>query len=489
MAHAEGPMPRVLSTGVPNLDRVLGGGLLWHNAYLFAGAAGTGKSVLSQQIAFHRAREGERVLLLTGLDEPHRNLLEHLRTLRFADVSLIGPQIEIVSMAPFLEQPLADRVNVLRRTVLNVRPQLVVLDGFRSFETFLPTQHEVHRFIYELTSWFAVEGITLILTRDSGSSDLPDLPEYSLVDGVLLLQSTSLSDSRCIRQLIVQKLRGAKHLPGPHPYTIDQDGVTVWPRPEAVFLAADRPWSAARARFGITSLDTMLGGGLPQGAGSLLVGDPGSARTTLALSFLAAGQQEGETGLLVTLATPRGRLLGMAQQSGIGLTESEAGGQVSLLFLAPFELTPGELAARIERAVSETGARRLVLDAAELLDEAFSSCAEARSFLAWLLLALPQQGVTTLISRSTLGPRGPWSDPARDGLAALAESVILVRHVRRRGELGHAIAVLKMPDPEYDRTIRELILERKGPRVGGPLESEPGIPGPGAGGEPAREPA
>ncbi len=488
MAQSQEPMPRMLSTGVPNLDLVLGGGLQWHNAYLFAGPAGAGKSVLSEQIAFHRAREGERVLLLTGLDEPHRNLLEHLSTLRFADLSLVGPLIDIVSMAPFLEQPLAHRTDVLRKTVLNVRPQLVILDGFRSFETFTESQHEVHRFIYDLTSWFAVEGITLILTRNSASSDLPDLPEYSLVDGVLLLQ-TMVQDGRWTRRLIVQKMRGQQYLPGPHAFTIDQNGVTVWPRPQATFARADRPQAGARARFGIPSLDTMLAGGLPRATATLLVGDLGSARTALALCFLAAGQQEGEPGLWVGFSDSRDRLLRMARDLGIALPEPEAGGQVSFLLLPPFELLAGEVAARIQQQAAEIGARRVVLDGAEVLDEALASRGEARSFLAWLMQALPQHDITTLVSRYTPGTPGFWPDPISGGLAALADSVILVRQVRRRAELGHALAILKMPEPDYDRAVRELVLGREGITVGAPLESKPGIPGPGADAEPARGPA
>ncbi|MDI7276629.1 MAG: ATPase domain-containing protein, partial [Anaerolineae bacterium] len=111
MVQAEGAAPIMLSTGVPNLDLVLGGGLQRHNAYLFAGPAGAGKSILSQQIAFHRARQGERVLMVTGLDEPHQNLLEHLRTFRFADLAMIGPLIETVSLVPFLEQPVSEKIS------------------------------------------------------------------------------------------------------------------------------------------------------------------------------------------------------------------------------------------------------------------------------------------------------------------------------------------------------------------------------------------
>ena len=42
----------MLETGVPNLDRVLGGGLRRGSLTMVIGAPGNGKTILAQQIAF-----------------------------------------------------------------------------------------------------------------------------------------------------------------------------------------------------------------------------------------------------------------------------------------------------------------------------------------------------------------------------------------------------------------------------------------------------
>jgi predicted ATP-dependent serine protease len=67
----------VVETGVPNLDRVLGGGLQPGAMVLVVGAPGAGKTMLAQQIGFHRARQGESVLYLTGYSETHDKLVAH----------------------------------------------------------------------------------------------------------------------------------------------------------------------------------------------------------------------------------------------------------------------------------------------------------------------------------------------------------------------------------------------------------------------------
>ena len=70
-----------VETGVPNLDLVLGGGLVAGSLTMVTGEPGCGKTILTQQIAVHAARQGRQVLVLTTLSEPHTKLLTYLRTL------------------------------------------------------------------------------------------------------------------------------------------------------------------------------------------------------------------------------------------------------------------------------------------------------------------------------------------------------------------------------------------------------------------------
>ena len=54
------PSPRRLSIGIPELDRMLGGGIPEGDSLLVAGASGTGKSVLATQFIAEGVRQGER---------------------------------------------------------------------------------------------------------------------------------------------------------------------------------------------------------------------------------------------------------------------------------------------------------------------------------------------------------------------------------------------------------------------------------------------
>ena len=55
-----------------------------------------------------------------------------------------------------------------------------------------------------------------------------------------------------------------------------------------------------RMRTGIPGLDEALGGGLPRGRATLVVGSPGAGKTILALQTLAEGVRRGEAGVFLT---------------------------------------------------------------------------------------------------------------------------------------------------------------------------------------------
>ena len=80
--------------------------------------------------------------------------------------------------------------------------------------------------------------------------------------------------------------------------------------------AADLPPSAST---GIAGLDDVLQGGLPRDRIYLIKGQPGVGKTTLALQFLLAGVEAGETGLYITLSETKQELFGVAASHGWSL--------------------------------------------------------------------------------------------------------------------------------------------------------------------------
>ena len=84
---------------------------------------------------------------------------------------------------------------------------------------------------------------------------------------------------------------------------------------EASGASASR-YSPERIQTGISGLDDILNGGLPQGHLYLVEGNPGTGKTTLALQFLLEGVRRGENVIYVTLSESRKELEQVARSHG-----------------------------------------------------------------------------------------------------------------------------------------------------------------------------
>ena len=67
-------------TGIPGLDRMLGGGLRPGRPYLVTGGTGSGKTILGLTFLLEGIRNGEEVLLV-AVDEPPSEIVENVRSL------------------------------------------------------------------------------------------------------------------------------------------------------------------------------------------------------------------------------------------------------------------------------------------------------------------------------------------------------------------------------------------------------------------------
>jgi circadian clock protein KaiC len=121
-----------LTTGVPGLDAVLGGGLPEFSFNLIAGPPGCGKTTLAHQMMFALATPERPALYLTVLGEPPLKMLRYQQQFEFFDTEQIGRSIHFVNLS---DDTLAgDLDQVLRRIVAEVQargPALVFVDSFR----------------------------------------------------------------------------------------------------------------------------------------------------------------------------------------------------------------------------------------------------------------------------------------------------------------------------------------------------------------------
>lgn len=454
MVQADSVTSDVLETGVPNLDRILGGGLLRRCTAIVIGAPGTGKTLLAHQMAFYGAVRGASVLYLTGYSETHDKLLSYGRGLSFFNLDIIGRRIHYGSLPDLLREGPDETEDAIVSTARAQRSSLVVLDGFRSMRGFLSSGNAAAHFLYSLGAKLALLGATTLVILEGDPDDSANYPELTVCDVILALRRQR-QDNGQRRLLEVVKSRGSQSLAGVHPFSITQDGLAVFPRFESTLNVCEPAWSPGQAGFGIAPLDALLYGGPSIGTCTLTAGSPGMGKTLLGLHFTAAGVAAGEPCLFLGFMESRAQLHEKARVFGMDLETAEANGVVRFLAQPAYDLEADAIAEVMRRDIEQRGVRRLVIDSAKELGRAVRSQERIPNFMSALVAYLRERRVTTYLTIDIPTVVGPVLEFADTPLSVLAENLLLLRQVAYRNHLHRLLSVLKMRFSDYERSIHE----------------------------------
>ncbi|UDL93873.1 AAA family ATPase [Lichenihabitans sp. PAMC28606] len=467
-----------VSTGVSGLDNILGGGLTPDRLYLVEGTPGTGKTTLALQFLMEGIRQGESGLYIT-LSETEEELRAGAATHGWTlDGVTVSELVTEDGLDPNQEQSilhsseieLGETTGRLIDLVTTLEPRRIVFDSLSEFRLLAQNPLRYRRQILALKQFFANRKCIVILLDDR-TLEPTDLQLHSIAHGVIRLEQHAQEYGSERRRLQIIKMRGTKFRGGFHDLNIETGGIVVFPRLIASEHHAD--FVAAPLGTGSSQLDALLGGGLLPGTNALFSGPSGVGKTSTAVSCMMAAIRSGKQGVYYLFDEGRATLLERAAHLGMDLGTAIEAGKVDLRQIDPAELSPGEFANHVRRAVEEDGANFVVIDSLN----AYLHAMPGQKFLLLqmheLLTYLNQLGVVTIL---ILGQHGIVGDVRSDvDLSYLSDTIMLFRFFEAQGEVRKAVAVVKSRAAKHERTIREFRLTSTGLEVGKALRDFEGV--------------
>lgn len=219
----------MLSSGLPGLDTLLGGGLHRGTCTLLTGPAGAGKSALTVQFAAAAAMRGEKVAMFI-FDERSATLYQRSRSLGIdidkldADGLLTVRQVDPAELSP------GELTHAIRDCVES-GVKLVVLDSLNGFMQAMPEEKQLALQLHELLSYLGQVGVSTILVMAQhglfGSMTAPVDVSY-VSDAVLLLRYFE-AGGRVRKAISVVKKRTGMHEDTIRELSMDNGGIAIGP--------------------------------------------------------------------------------------------------------------------------------------------------------------------------------------------------------------------------------------------------------------------
>ncbi len=469
-----------LSTGIPGLDDVLGGGFPQGHFFLIEGVPGTGKTTLGLQYLMAGARRGERVLYVT-LSESQAEIEKVARSHRWSldGVTIfeitptednLRPEDQYSAFHPS-EVEFQDTTQTILKKVEEVQANRVVLDSLSEIRLLARDSLRYRRQVLALKHFFTNRNCTVLLLDDRTSSQ-NDLQLQSISHGVLVLEKVPREFGKTRRRVQVEKMRGSTYREGYHDYQIETGGVVVYPR---LVVGEHRDHQVeGHVISAIPQLDAIWGEGVDRGTSTLLIGPAGCGKSSIAMSYAVAAARRGEIAAVflfeewMRIACKRAAALGIDPRPFI---ES---GLIHLEQIDPAELSPGQFVQHVRDAVEKDGAKVVVIDSLNGFLNAMPGEQHLPMQMHELLAFLNQRGVATFVVLAQAGMMGSNMTSPVD-LSYLADNVLLLRFFESKGRIHKAISVVKKRGGEHEETIRELNLRNGRIEVGPPLDAFQGV--------------
>ena len=253
-------MTETVQTGIYGLDEMVGGGFPKNRIILILGGPGAGKTILASQFLYKGITEFNENAMMVSLDEGKNHFYSEMMNFgwdfrkaeeegkfgyidatRLSRVAMLKEKMmpEETHSLRGKQLPIDRLVEQLQEKIKEINAKRVVIDTLASlFYRFIDPIERRTASVDLIEALSDLNTTTLVTTElaELGSYQRKLMDEEFLVHGVIMMQ-TLFSGGSTVRALQVEKMRGVSVNSNIVPYTIDRNGIEVYP---AMSLFRDR---------------------------------------------------------------------------------------------------------------------------------------------------------------------------------------------------------------------------------------------------------
>lgn len=220
--------PELVLSGVPELDKLVGGGLHRGTSTLLMGPAGSGKSSIATQYAVAAARRGDNVAYFTfdeGLDLWKARATKLGTELgKYVDEKrIVIQQVDPAELSP------GEFSATVRSAVEKAHARMVVIDSLNGFLQAMPEEHFLTLQLHELLTFLRQRGVlTLLLMAQHGFVGHMEVPaDVSYLADTVMLTRYFEASGRVRKALSIVKKRSGTHEDTIREFAVTATGLVV----------------------------------------------------------------------------------------------------------------------------------------------------------------------------------------------------------------------------------------------------------------------
>ncbi|MEL6939059.1 MAG: circadian clock protein KaiC, partial [Cyanobacteria bacterium J06598_1] len=257
-----------IRTMIEGFDDISHGGLPVGRSTLVSGTSGTGKTLLAVQFLYHGVTYFDEPGVFVTFEESPSDIITNAYSFGWDLQSLIDSgKLFILDACPDPEGQevvgsfdLSALIERIQYAIRKYKAKRVSIDSVTAIFHQYDAAEVVRREIFRLLARLKQMGATTLMTTERVEEYGPVARfgvEEFVSDNVVIVRN-ALEGERRRRTLEILKLRGTTHMKGEYPFTITDDGVSIFPLGA---MRLTQRSSNVRVSSGVETLDKMCGGG------------------------------------------------------------------------------------------------------------------------------------------------------------------------------------------------------------------------------------